>query len=328
MVLITPDDFETIRTTVGHLARQTIANRIELVICAPSVDALRLDRGAVTALHSVRLVETGSFEVSGPVRALAARSASAPILAYGEDHCYPDPTWAEALLAAHRAPHAAIAPAIRNANPESTVSWADLFTGYGPWIAPGRAGVVGLLPGHNTSYKRDVLLSYGTELDTLMEAETVLFWDLRRRGHTLYFETAATVAHVNFARWGVWLPVQWHLGRVFAATRALGWSPLRRLAFALASPALPVVRLARILSSGIGNGVGVGILARVMPALVAGLAVDAVAQASGCLVGAGRSTERLTALEFHRLRVNQRGATGADVPRTRRAPMDPSPSSR
>jgi hypothetical protein len=307
VILITLDTFETLRTTVSHLARQTIVGDIELVICGPSAESLRIDAAAVSKLHSVKIVPTGVISVSGPVRAEAARAASAPIVAYGEEHCYPDPGWAEALLVAHKSPHAAISPAFRNANPETVVSCADLLTGYGPWIAPGRAGIVGLLPGHNTSYKREVLLSYGSELDVLMEAETVLFWDLRRRGYTLYLEPAATVAHLNFARWNVWLAVQWHLGRVFSATRALKWSSPRRIAFALAAPLIPFVRYARIVLSGTRNGVGVAHLVRVTPALAIGLAVDAVAQASACLGGAGRSLEHLTALEFHRVQVNRDG---------------------
>jgi hypothetical protein len=305
VIIITPDTFETIRTTVGHLVAQTIASRIELVICTPMPDELAMDERAVIGLHSVRVVRSAPLSTSGPTRARGAREATAPIIVYSEDHCYPDPGWAEALLAAHREPHAAIGPAVRNANPESLVSWADLLMGYGPWIAPGRGGVVTLLPGHNSSYKRDVLLTYGPELDALMEAETVLFWDLQRRGHTLYFEPRAIVAHVNFSRLSIWFPVQWDTSRSFSAMRALAWSYPRKLAFALASPLIPLLRLTRIVRSALRNGLGLTSVAKVLPLLMAGLTVDAAAQATGTLAGPGVSTMRMSAREFHRMRLNR-----------------------
>ena len=319
VVLLTPGSFEAIRTTVAHLAAQTVVARIELLILAGSAEALRPDRAATAAFHSVRVLETGPLVESGPARARGAREAAAPVVAYAEDHCYPDPGWAAALLDAHVSPHAAVGPAVRNANPESAVSWADLLTAYGPWLAPGHAGAVGLLPGHNSSYKRDVLLEFGAELDRLMEAETVLFWRLRARGRTLWLEPRATVAHVNFARWSVWLPAEWYLGRVFAATRAARWSPPRRIAFALASPLIPLLRLLRILRSARRNGLGARLVARTTPALLVGLTVNAVAQCIGCLSGAGGSTALLTALEFHRVQVNRDGRAATPARPTTKA---------
>jgi hypothetical protein len=38
------------------------------------------------------------------------------VVAFAEDHCYPDQHRAEALIAAHRGPWAADGPAMRNAN--------------------------------------------------------------------------------------------------------------------------------------------------------------------------------------------------------------------
>jgi hypothetical protein len=304
VALITVDTFESVRKTVAHLAAQTVASEIELVLCAPTQKELALDTTAVAGLHSVQIIETGSLSAVGPIRAQAARTATAAVVAYGEDHCYPDPGWAEALLRAHQEPHAAVGPAMRNANPETLVSWADLIQEYGPWMAPGRRGVVPLLQGHNSSYKRDVLLSYGPRLDTLMESETVLFWDLRSRGHTLFFEPDATAAHVNFSRWRVWLRVLWHLGRVFAHTRALEWPRMKRVAFALASPLIPGVRLARLMSSTRRNQVPASLMVRTLPMLMLGLIVDAVAQAAGSAFGPGSSIPKLTAMEFRRVQVN------------------------
>lgn len=307
VVLPTWDTFDALRTTVQHLTAQTIAGSIELIICAPSAERAAVDADAVRGLHSVRVLEAGPLTLTGPLRARAVREAAADVVAFAEDHCFPFPDWAEALLAAHAEPHAAIGPAVYNANPESTISWADLLLEYGRWVAPGRRREVEMLPGHNSSYKRDVLLQYGHELDSLMEAETVLFWDLRRRGYTLLFEPAARVRHTNFSRLGPYLAVLWHLGRSFGGKRAEPWSAARRAAYALASPAIPFIRLSHVVRSAIGNRVPLGRLLLISPALLVGLAVDCVAQATGAALGAGDSTVRLTAYEFHRREVNRAG---------------------
>src|SRR5690606_27239485 len=131
---------------------------------------------------------------------------AAPIIALAEDHCFPDPQWAERLLAAHQHFWAAVGPGVRNANPRTAVSWADLFIGYGPWLIPSPSREAEFLPGHNTSYKRKILLDYADQLEKMMEAETLLHWDLREKGHRLYMESAAVVAHTNFSLWASWIP--------------------------------------------------------------------------------------------------------------------------
>lgn len=305
VVLPTWDNFDALRTTVEHLTAQTIAASIELIICAPSAERARVDADAVRGLHSVRVLEAGPLQLTGPLRARAVREAAADVVAFAEDHCFPYPDWAEALLAAHAGPHAAVGPAVYNANPESTVSWADFLIEYGRWAAPGRRREVDMLPGHNSSYKRDVLLQYGHELDSLMEAETVLFWDLRRRGYRLLFDPAARVRHTNFSRLGPYFSALWHLGRAFGGKRAEPWSVARRVAYALAAPAIPLIRLSHVVRSAVDNRVPLRRVVSSSPALLAGLAVDCVAQATGAAFGAGGSTVRITAYEFHRSETNR-----------------------
>jgi hypothetical protein len=305
VVLPTWDTFDALRTTVQHLVAQTVAGSIELLIVAPSAERAAPDPAALSGLHSVRVLESGSLHATGPARARAIREASAAVVAFAEDHCFPYPDWAEALIAAHTGPHAAVGPAIFNANPETATSWADLYLGYGRWLGPGRRAEVELLPGHNSSYKRDVLLEYGEELDRLMEAETVLLWDLRRKGHTLLFEPGARVNHTNFSSFPIFLDVQWHLGRVFAATRAAHWSIVRRAAYALAAPAIPFIRLGHTIRAALANGSSKRRLVSILPFLSAALAVDFVAQATGALFGAGRSLAIMSAYEFHRADVNR-----------------------
>jgi len=305
-ILPTWDTFEAIRRTVSHLRAQTIAGEIELIICAPKAVRVKYDAADIAGLQSVRVLETGEWHATGPARAIAIRTASAPIVAFCEDHCFPFPDWAEALLAAHREPHAAVGPAVYNANP-STTSWADLYIGYGRWLGPGRRRELPLLPGHNTSYKRHLLLEFGDDLGRLMEAETMLLWDLRRKGHTLLMEPAVRVLHTNFAHPRVFLTAQWHLGRVFGAVRAEKWHSARRVAYAIASPAIPLIRLGHVSRAVLESRLPIGQFIVSLPLMVVALIADAVGQARGALFGSGKSLDVLAAYEFHRAEVNRTG---------------------
>jgi hypothetical protein len=86
-----------------------------------------------------------------------------------------------------------------NANPYSTLSWINLAIEYGPWLHPVSGGSVDHLPGHNSSYKRDLLLAYGSQLDAMLEAESVLHWELLAKGHQLCLEPAARTYHLNYS---------------------------------------------------------------------------------------------------------------------------------
>ncbi|MDF2775810.1 MAG: hypothetical protein K0S86_5311 [Geminicoccaceae bacterium] len=302
VVLITPDSFDTIRRTISCVVRQDARDRIELVIVAPAGAAIDIDHELVAPFAGVQVVRLPSLTPTGPARAAAIRAARAPIVAFGEEHCFPAPGWAEALLVAHQGEHAAVGPAMRNANPETIVSWADILIGYGPWLAPVERAERAFLPGHNTSYKRAVLLEYGETLDTLMEAETVLMWDLRRKGHRLLLEPAAQTAHTNFGFWSSWVRVAFLSGRAFAHTRSGQWSLAWRLAFAAASPLIPLVRLARTLGHVRRIRRGPWFVARVVPTLCVGLMFDALGQMIGYAAGAGTAHELLATFEWHRLK--------------------------
>ena len=310
-MLITPDTFETVRQTTRCVVRQSVANRIELVIIAPAHARIDVDASLVEPLAAVQVVQLPSVTPTGPARAAAIRAAQAPVVVFAEEHCYPAPGWAEALIEAHRGDHAAVGPAMKNANPDTMVSWADFLIGYGPWAAPMVRREMDLLPGHNSSYKRALLLGYGDALDTLMEAETVLLWDLRSKGHRLLLEPAAQAAHVNFGLWPSWVAVSFHNGRAFGATRAADWSLVKRLAYTAASPLIPIVRLARTLGHARRLGRGTWFLARVVPTLCVGLGLDALGQMVGYAIGAGNAHEKMAEFEWHRMQHTRRGASAA-----------------
>lgn len=302
VILVTPDSYQTVRMTVRHLLAQTVARQIELVLVTPTVADLHPDPDELTGFGAVRFVELGRLGDSAVARAEGIRQAQAPLVALAEDHSYPEPGWAEALIAAYAPGYAAVGPVIVNANPDSAVSWADYLLAYGPWADPAEAGPREHLPGHNSSYRRELLLSYGPRLDELMEAETLLHWDLRAQGHEVYLEPRARTHHMNFGLLRTFLFVQFQCGRAFAASRSHEWPLLRRAVYALLWPALVLRRLGRHFSDFRRVSRGRRLPGAALPILALGLLDDGLGQLTGYLFGAGEAPKRLSALEFRRYR--------------------------
>ena len=300
VVLPAPERISLVLRAVAAIAAQTIADRIEMVIVAR--DATEAIPAEMTApLGWVQVVPHPGWTTMTAARVQGILQARAPIVALAEDHCFPTPEWAQALLTAHREPWAAVGPAFMNANPSTLISWANFGIEYGPWLAPVPAGAAEHLPGHNSAYKRHVLVEYGDRLEAMLEAESVMHWDLRQRGLQVAMEPAATTRHENFSRLLPSLQLRLCAGRLFAASRATGWSVWRRLGFAAASPAIPIVRawrtkrhLARVPAARGRRGL--------MAMVVALLVVDGLGECLGYLLGEGDQSRRLSELEHDRPR--------------------------
>lgn len=302
VILATPDCYKTIRKTVKHLRAQTVKHQLELVIVAPSASLLGLNESEIKEFCRVRVVEVGRITSIGSANAKGIRHASAPIVALAEDHAFPAPGWAEALIAAHRHPWAAVGAVIRNPNdPRSVLAWADFLIGFGEYLAPGESGVVERLPGNNSSYKRAVLLEYGPHLETMMETETLIQKDLRSKGHQLFLESSAQVAHLNFERLSSFLAVKYLSGRVFGAARARSWSVYYRLFYACGTPLIPFVRYRRLRKQWNVLRQRCKLPWGVMPIAWCGLLVSATGEMIGCCFGAGQAVEKRAKLEFHRI---------------------------
>ena len=301
VVLLTPGTYETIRRTIGCLRAQTVRDRLEIVIVAPKASALGLDQAELAGFFRVQVVEADPIRSGAAARAAGICQATAPVVALGEDHSFPDPDWAAALIAAHRQPWAVVGPVVDNANPGTAISWANHLVEYGPWIAPAAPGPVEFLPGHNSAYKRDLLLDYGPELGAMLEAECLLHQDLRRRGYQVYLEPRARTRHLNYSLPFSWIPAHFHGSRLFAAarTRYGRWSLGKRLVYGGASVLIPLVRLRRIRDQA-RKTLGAGRFLRLLPMIGAVLLVSAVGEMAGYVGGPGRAMQELSRLEFQR----------------------------
>lgn len=294
-----PHGFDAVRTTLRHLAAQSIAERMEIVLVAPSRAELALDENLLAGFGSWKVVEDASRSGAAGYAA-GVREATAPIVVFTEDHCFPAPGWAEALLGAYANGCVAVGPVVANASDRrSAVAWADFMLGYGPWLDPSPGGEVDYLPGHNSSYRRDVLLEYEPDLEAWLEAESLLHWDLRKKGRRLWLEPGARTHHFNFSLARPWLAATFFQSRTFAGRRMRGVARPRRLAWAAASPLIPAIRLRRCVRD-LGRCPGRPGLARLVPALTVALVASAIGEATGYLFGPGTAPVRVSPYEFRR----------------------------
>ena len=300
-IVVIPDTYEAVRRTMSYLQAQTAAKQMEVILVVPSLEQCGFDKTELDYFYSWQVVETGTIKSIAHGFAAGIRRAQAPVVALTEDHSFPEPNWAHVLIAAHQQPWAAVGPTIKNGNPDSMVSWSDFYTSYSEWTQPVSSRTVRHLPGHNSSYKRDVLLTFGKKLDNLMQAESVLHRYLKTRGYKLWLESKTYTSHLNFTARAPWIRAQYYTGRQFAATWAQPWSWPRRLLFTIGSPGIPWLRFWRI-QKYVRLAHGPGFFIRLLPMLLAGLLVNGLGQMVGYATGAGDSIEKVTEHERHRFK--------------------------
>lgn len=301
VVLVTRDALAPLRRTLDALRSQTIAQSVEPVVVAvsgPPVDPAAPELAGLAAAQAVRTADQGL----GSALATGVAAARAEIVALGEDHAFPAPTWAEQVVAAHRDGAAAVGPALDNANPSSVASWTNFLLAYGAWARPVEGGAADELPVHNSSYRRAALLELGERLGAALAREGALYPALRASGGRLQLEPSVVVAHENPSRLASTALLRFNAGRMYAARRAERerWQAPRRLLYVAGAPLIPPLRLARLVRDLRSRGLQMR--PRVMAGLALGTALDGAGQLVGFAAGAGDALARLEAFELDRER--------------------------
>jgi hypothetical protein len=303
-IMLVNNTYDDVRLVMGYLQAQTRAKEIEMVFVVPSSSKLGLDEKEMRAFHSWQVVEVGKIKSIARGYADGIRKARAPVITLTQDHAFPDSRWAECFLDAHQNSWAAVGPKVGNGNPGTMVSWADFYISYGEWAHPVSSGNIRHLPGHNSSYKQDVLLKHEPMLEDMLEAESVFHRQLKAQGYKLFLESNTTLLHLNHAKWTAWIPKRFFQGRQFAATWAKKWTWHRKLFYAILSPLIPCLRFWRV-QKHIRRGQKLSFLIRLMPTLMAGLIAEGIGHLVGYIAGPGNCMEKLTMFEFNRVKETQ-----------------------
>ena len=304
MVLVAGTGPSGIVRTMQHLRAQTARRRMEVLIVAESSAGIDLATLAGDRFAACRIVEVGPIRERGAAAAAGMLAATSPIVGLIEDHSFPEPEWAEAMLRAHAGAWTGVGPAVCNANPDTVGSWVNYVLSYGGFAPPQEAGERDLLPWHNSSYKRAALVPFADRLGALLEWEGSLQAELRARGHSLYLEPAARTHHSNVSRAWSTVGLNTQRGRIMGAQRAARerWPLWRRTLQAAAFPLFPLLQLRTVLPEMRRMPVPPALRTRVLLGVGATLGVLAAAEAWGLLAGEGDAVARIEDYELHRAR--------------------------
>ena len=273
---------------VDAVAAQSAADELEVLVVdvAPEHEPLAIPasvRGEIVPLPGAP-ISRAKLE--------AVRRASAPAVAFLEDHCYPLDGWAQVLIERHREGWAGIGYAFVNANPETWVSRSGMLADYALFADPAPHGPATFLSGNNVSYRRDALLALGDGLNDLVvdfNVQQVLL----RRGERLFVESRALVAHENFERVSDLGRANRAYCRAMAANRARAWSSRRRWFYAVAAPAAaPAVKLARLARSVAARPSLIAPTISALPLILTVYGWAAVGEARGYLDAGAEEAER------------------------------------
>jgi hypothetical protein len=300
-VVLATDDYETIRPVVERLRRQTVRNRIELVLVALSAGAVSEALALREEFAGIRIVEDPVTDLA-PARAAGIRAATAPSVFVGETHSYPHPGFAEALIAGLSGPWSSVTPAFGNANPNGALSWAGFLSDYGRWVDGSPPGEIPEAPIYNAAFRREALLALGDRLAPALAHGDELPVTLRAAGHRAYFEPSARLDHLNVARLPHWVKERFVAGILIANHRSRRWPPGRRALYILGSPLIPLVLFRRVLPGAWATVRRRRLPLMTIPLIAFGMAVKAAGELAGYAGAPVEGAERVMhEYEVHKL---------------------------
>lgn len=244
-VMVMPRGFTELTEALRHLQGQTRCDAIEVVLVHTPANAGEVDAAAFAMFRRFAAVTVESIPAVASAFVAGLDAARGDVVALIEDHVLLEPQWTAIVLAAHAQPVAAVAPRMTNANPGTGISWANFLASFSESVAVRPAGPVDSGPGHNTSYKRAVLLGYRDELRSLYQSERSFHYRLRQDGHVILHEPSARQAHLNISVHREALRHGFLGGVLFGAYRARNMPLVEKLARTLLAPLVPPTRLWR-----------------------------------------------------------------------------------
>lgn len=288
---------------VRFLCAQTIREKMEIIIVDVATSTFpRLDLDG----HAHIYLEHPGLCSWSQAKLIGARAATTGIVAFIEDHCRPNPDWAEHVLRAFDGPWTAVGYAFLNGSPDNYLSRASLMADYGLWAHPVVGGESKLLPGNNVAYRKSFLDSLGSDADKMLGVDYNLHEIITSRGEKMCVEPKAIASHQCYAELSMLLAANFCYARVLGATRARNrnWSfPMRCFAAVVAPLLVPPLRFLRLLRSLQGRGSLIPQLLESIPVVLLTYVVCSWGEATGYFLGMGDAQEQFVQYELDNARV-------------------------
>ncbi len=184
----------------------------------------------------------------GEARAAGVHHARGKYVAFLEEHSLAFPGWLKGTMDALSGSWVGVGPEMHNANAGQGISDAVWLMNYpATWRPPAAHRTTRGIPGHNSSYRRDVLVSMNHELAPMLHSEVMLHWKFEEMGLEIGIDPAIKASHLSETTLRHVVFGYYFLHRHFGAARATvwGWSFFTRILRVLATPLVPLVRFVR-----------------------------------------------------------------------------------
>ncbi|HTD44639.1 MAG TPA: hypothetical protein VK687_10680 [Bryobacteraceae bacterium] len=245
-------DTRHLELCLAALIRQKAAATMEIIV--PHLPGMTGIAALVEEYPTVRFVEvegmrtytgrSGSREHHDELRARGLAVARGSIIALIEDHGIPAPNWSANVHAGLSPRFAAVGGAIENGI-DRPLNWAVYFCDFIRYQNPVQAGDSAFASDANIAYRRAALESIRPVWQDAFHEPSVNE-ALRSRGEVVALAPDMVLyQHRQGLRFGSALRERFVWGRSYAALRGR-LAPQRRVLWALFSPALPALLLARM----------------------------------------------------------------------------------
>lgn len=181
----------------------------------------------------------GQHELYDRRRAAGLAVAKGRLLAMLEDRAPPRPDWARNMTRIHEQPYGAVGGAIECAQCDM-LNWTFYACDFSRYSLPFESGPRQWISDINVCYKRRVL---DATRDIWNERfnEAQVHWELLERGETLFLSSEVIVDYRSpYTSLSRLLPERFHWGRLFGHVRAEHVGILRRLAYIVSGPLIPL----------------------------------------------------------------------------------------
>ncbi len=306
VVMIVGTNRENAQGVLDALQSQSCADGLlEIVVfdCAEaSVPALKMP-----GRFAAQYIRRPGLHFWRVARAQAAQQASAPVVAFLEDHCEPHATWAERLLEAHADGRwAAVGYAFTNGSGDSWWSRSALMADYGFFAHPVEGGPARLLAGNNVSYARWFLDELGDDFEKSVGVDFNVQEIANARGLPMKVAPGVLAAHRCYSGLGKLCAANFYYLKILSVARAKanGWSFPTRLGWACGVVALvPSLRVLRLAKSMFRRPSLIPDFLASVPVVFLVYSAAALGEASGYIFGLSDAEEKFVHWELNTDRI-------------------------
>lgn len=225
------------------------------------------------------------------LRKIGVEQARADIVAVIEEHCIAAPDWIATILAEYNTSDAAIGGPVFDKDYDRVQDWVVYFSEYHNFLPPWEAGRRSMLNGVNIAYSREKLINH---LDVLSEGywEVVLHPVLEGDGDFRAIPNMR-VHHSGPFDYKYYMEQRYLLSRVWGGSQRRKVSPIKRLAYLIIAPILPLLLLFRMTSRVLQSNQLLGKFLLSLPLLIPVTFAYVWGEWLGYLVGEGDALERV-----------------------------------